>query len=177
MLAMLDETISKTVKGYIKGLNHNTLTVMELLDMREFNKSRKENAMYSTFARGQLQQRLMQELNWRGYDYAEVDPSYTSQLCPVCGYVDKANRDGKNFECRCCGHKDDADHNASINIKERIDDKEALGICDTYRHSQKQKHRHLKELYAGRNKAWRESQAQQNPSGSTAVLPSGAMAI
>ena len=91
--------------------------------------------------------------------------------------IDKANRDGKNFECRCCGHKDDADHNASINIKERIDDKEALGICDTYRHSQKQKHRHLKELYAGRNKAWRESQAQQNPSGSTAVLPSGAMAI
>ena len=45
---------------------------------------------------------------------------YTSQQCHVCGYIDKANRTTQEkFECKNCGHADNADHNASVNIKNR----------------------------------------------------------
>ena len=45
---------------------------------------------------------------------------YTSQQCPVCGHIDRANRTTQEkFECKKCGHADNADHNASVNIKNR----------------------------------------------------------
>ena len=36
---------------------------IEKLDIKEFNKSRKVNGMFSTFARGKLQRKLMEALN------------------------------------------------------------------------------------------------------------------
>ena len=51
-----------------------------------------------------------------------ITPSqYTSQQCPVCGCIDKENRKTQeSFVCTHCGHTDNADHNASINIKNRF---------------------------------------------------------
>lgn len=46
---------------------------------------------------------------------------YTSQQCPICGCIDKENRKTQeSFVCVNCGHSDNADHNASINIKNRF---------------------------------------------------------
>lgn len=45
---------------------------------------------------------------------------YTSQQCPMCGHIDRNNRPTQEkFECKKCGHTDNADHNASVNIKNR----------------------------------------------------------
>ena len=51
-----------------------------------------------------------------------ITPSqYTSQQCPICGSIDKANRHTQEkFECKNCGHADNADHNASVNVKNRF---------------------------------------------------------
>lgn len=50
-----------------------------------------------------------------------VHSAYTSQMCPVCGNLDKNNRKTQeDFVCTCCGHADNADHNASINIRNRV---------------------------------------------------------
>ena len=50
-----------------------------------------------------------------------VHSAYTSQMCPECGNIDKNNRKNQEeFVCTCCGHKDNADHNASINIRNRV---------------------------------------------------------
>ena len=47
--------------------------------------------------------------------------SYTSQFCNVCGYIDKSNRPNQHtFRCKNCGHTDNADFNASKNIRDRI---------------------------------------------------------
>lgn len=48
-----------------------------------------------------------------------VDPAYTSQKCNRCGYVDARNRDHARFDCLRCGHSDNADHNAALNIRDR----------------------------------------------------------
>lgn len=48
-----------------------------------------------------------------------VPNEYNSQRCNECGWTQKANRKGKEFCCKKCQHRDDADHNAALNILER----------------------------------------------------------
>ena len=59
----------------------------------------------------------------RKYDIAvsTVHSSYTSKMCPVCGCIDDGNRlTQEDFRCVECGHEDNADHNAAVNIKHRV---------------------------------------------------------
>lgn len=49
-----------------------------------------------------------------------VDPRNTSRTCSKCGHCEKANRKSqKHFKCLSCGHKQNADANASQNISKR----------------------------------------------------------
>ena len=139
---MLNHEIKQDVKAYMSCLTHDTLTVLELLDIKEFEKSHKLNGDLSTFARGKLQQKLMSELNWYGYDYVEVPPDFTSQTCPTCSYRNAENRstvNSKLFKCGCCGYKDDADHVGAVNIRNRAADRELLKLCkDAKNHKEMQ---------------------------------------
>ena len=139
---MLNHEIKQDVKAYMSCITHDTLTVLELLDIKEFNKSRRLNGDLSTFARGRLQQKLMSELNWYGYDCAEVPPDFTSQTCPICSYRNAENRstvNSKLFKCGCCGYEDDADHVGAVNIRNRAADKELLKLCkDAKNHKEMQ---------------------------------------
>ena len=45
-----------------------------------------------------------------------VPASYSSRRCPVCGYVHKSNRNGDSFVCKDCGHREQADANAALNL-------------------------------------------------------------
>ena len=150
---ILNESISKAVKSFISELDHDNLVVLELLDNKEFNSCKTVNGRFSMFARGQLQNRLIKELNWKGYDFAQIEPAFTSQTCPICGNIDEHNRNGKSFKCTCCGHKDDADHNAAINIKNRFYDEEVSAICDKYYNSSKRQEA-IKDLYKRRNEEY-----------------------
>jgi IS605 OrfB family transposase len=49
-----------------------------------------------------------------------VDPRHTSQLCSVCGTIDRRNRQGSVFRCVACGHHANADVQASTNILTRF---------------------------------------------------------
>jgi len=47
---------------------------------------------------------------WRGGWVIPVDPRYTSQKCPCCGYRDKRNRPSQAlFLCQDCGYTENAD--------------------------------------------------------------------
>jgi putative transposase len=49
-----------------------------------------------------------------------VDPSYTSQGCPECGFICKGNRPTQgNFSCQECGHTTPADFVGARNIRFR----------------------------------------------------------
>ena len=55
-------------------------------------------------------------LNYK-MEVRKVNPAYTSQTCYQCGHVAKANRPSQSeFKCTACGHSDDADVNAALNI-------------------------------------------------------------
>ena len=61
----------------------------------------------------------------QGIQVTLVNPAFTSQQCPICGHISKENRKTQEkFCCVNCGHTDNADFNASINIRDRIYNKE-----------------------------------------------------
>lgn len=150
----LDEEIRHDVDGYISSIGKSTVTVLEKLDIREFHKGRKANGRMSTFAKGKLQKKLMEELNWHGYAFMEVEPDYTSQICPVCGSLKAGNRSGKLFRCACCGYEDDADHVGALNIRSRAADDEVLSICERYRYQHKAMQKSIVSLYQKRHRAF-----------------------
>ena len=157
---MLNHEIKQNVKTYMSFITHDTLTVFELLDIKEFNKSHRLNGDLSTFARGRLQQKLISELNWYGYDYVEVPPDFTSQTCPICSYRNAENRstvNSKLFRCGCCGYEDDADHVGAVNIRNRAADKELLKLCK-YAKSHKEMQSRLIRLLDDRHLDWQMKQ-------------------
>ncbi len=62
--------------------------------------------------------RLLQyKLDWQGGSLVEVDSRNTSQRCSCCGHTEKRNRKSQEiFKCLNCGHEENADVNAAINI-------------------------------------------------------------
>jgi putative transposase len=55
-----------------------------------------------------------------GVPLIAVDPACTSQTCPRCGHIAKANRPHRDsFRCARCGHAGPADHIAALNIAVR----------------------------------------------------------
>jgi len=60
---------------------------------------------------------LEYKMAWNGGAVAYVDAKYTSQKCRKCKHISKENRKTQaTFECVKCGHKENADLNASKNI-------------------------------------------------------------
>jgi putative transposase len=58
-----------------------------------------------------------------GVAFTLVDPRYTSQTCPACGYVSERNRPARGtFRCSDCQLVGHADHIAAINVAKRGSD-------------------------------------------------------
>lgn len=57
-----------------------------------------------------------------------VNPKYTSRTCPMCGHIDKRNREGTVFKCVNCGFEDNADINAAKNILNRFHQEKPLEV-------------------------------------------------
>lgn len=55
-----------------------------------------------------------------GRQFIAVDPKYTSQTCPECGFVSRENRKTQaDFCCVSCGYSANADYVGSVNILAR----------------------------------------------------------
>ena len=66
---------------------------------------------------------------WRGGEVIAVNPRYTSQTCPACGHVSKANRVQQAlFSCVACGYAAHADVTAARNIL-ALGHRERLNAC------------------------------------------------
>ena len=157
--AQLDHEIKKSVTTYVDSISKDTLTAIEKLDIKEFNKSRKVNGMFSTFARGKLQRKLMEALNQKGCDFFEVEPDFTSQVCPVCSNLNAENRHSKGFCCTSCGYHDDADHVGAVNIRKRAGDREILELCKEHQYSHKNLQNAIRIVYEKRHIAYKTKQA------------------
>lgn len=70
---------------------------------------------------GERRRQLSYQCEIYGSDLRPVPPFHTSQTCAKCGRADPESRPGcgRSFTCVNCGHEDDADHNASVEIEAR----------------------------------------------------------
>ena len=75
--------------------------------------------MLNQWSFSQLQEFTAYKAARNGIRTVTVNPAYTSQKCNHCEYVDARNRDRARFDCLRCGHSDNADHNAALNIRDR----------------------------------------------------------
>jgi len=68
----------------------------------------------------EFRRQLEYKLDWNGGILIAVPPHYTSQTCPCCGHVAKANRKTQaKFECVACGYANNADIVGAMNILAR----------------------------------------------------------
>ena len=53
-----------------------------------------------------------------GQKVITVDPTYTSQTCPKCGHIEKANRNKKfhTFTCKNCHYQSNDDRIGAMNL-------------------------------------------------------------
>ena len=65
-----------------------------------------------------LEQKLIYKAKQNQSTVIKVDPRYTSQCCPVCGHIEKANRNKKIhlFTCKNCGYTSNDDRIGAMNL-------------------------------------------------------------
>ena len=65
-----------------------------------------------------LEQKLIYKAKQNQSTVIKVDPRYTSQCCPICGHIEKANRNKKIhlFTCKNCGYQSNDDRIGAMNL-------------------------------------------------------------
>ena len=100
----------------INQLNLDDVKTVKIEKIKNLRKNRKSSRFLSHWTYTEIFEKLESHCNNSGVQIETIDPTYTSQRCSNCGRVRKANRKGKWFKCDSCGHSQDSDLNASLNI-------------------------------------------------------------
>ena len=94
-------------------------------------KARQMNAYLYASQLGHIPDQLAWACARRGQAAHTVNPAYSSQECPRCHYVDRANRPTQQtFCCVVCGYQAHADHKAAGTLASRWGDRD-LAACRT----------------------------------------------
>lgn len=107
----------------LKGLDLNgvkTLVIENLKNVKLKTRgmfSREHNRRLSHWLYARVTKWLEQRCEETGVQLVRVSPWKTSQFCRFCGNWDRRNRRGDKFRCVHCGHEEQADSNASQNLK------------------------------------------------------------
>lgn len=96
-----------------------TIVVEDLTGLHQKRQSKNFNRLKNTWPPAMFEHLLKNRCELLGINVVEVNPRYTSQMCNVCGYVDKKNRCSSIFHCVQCGYKAHADVNAAKNIRDK----------------------------------------------------------
>ncbi|WML33378.1 transposase [Clostridium sp. OS1-26] len=127
------KSIGSRENRYISAINHtitkalvdkygtNTLFVLEdLTNVRTVTEKININNRYVSisWAFYQFRQLLEYKAKMNNSIAIIVSPKYTSQTCPKCGHVEKANRDKKKhiFKCKNCNYQSNDDRIGAINL-------------------------------------------------------------
>ena len=127
MLKSEQQLISKMCKELmLEGVNH---IVMEDLNNRfcrcyikdKDNEDINYNRKVKFLGLSSIKNEVEHIARKYGIALSTVQASYTSKMCPICGCIADENRPNQEtFDCVECGHKDNADVNAAVNIRNRV---------------------------------------------------------
>jgi len=116
----MNHCISKAIVETAKD-THRGIALENLKGIRDRTRLRRgQRSRHSNWSFWQLRQFVEYKARLSGVPVMIVNPAYTSQTCPHCGFVSKSNRKSQsNFVCGRCGYVGLADHVAAINIAAR----------------------------------------------------------
>jgi len=109
-LSGMIKTETRRIANRIKDQYPDHVFVLEDLDLSGCRGQKR-------FAYRALQQALSEKV-----PVEKINPAYTSQECPSCGYVSRKNRSGIKFKCAGCGRKAHADWVGASNVLRRSGD-------------------------------------------------------
>lgn len=118
--------IRNYVNRVAKLLFNKPLKIIVLENLKNLKKnkyrkwSKKINRRFNFWLYGSLINRIKELGEQFGVQIALIPPAYTSQTCPICGYVDKLSRKGELFKCTQCDFTEDADYVGALNILYRF---------------------------------------------------------
>jgi len=128
----IENYIGSCVKQVVDG---NANIVLENLKNLKKNKcgkwSREVNRKFNFWLYGLVLKRLLNRAETLGVRSYLVEPQYTSQICPVCGYISELNRKGELFKCQLCQFSADADYVGSLNILQRFTHQPTVGVVSS----------------------------------------------
>ncbi|MFP3126144.1 IS200/IS605 family element RNA-guided endonuclease TnpB [Ectobacillus funiculus] len=123
-VARIHERIAHARKDYLDKIsthiikNHDVIAIEDLQVANMLKNGNLAKAI-SEVSWSQFRRMLEYKAKWYGKQVIAVNPHCTSQTCNVCGHTAKENRKTQaSFKCVSCGHEDNADINASKNIKD-----------------------------------------------------------
>ena len=112
----LKNEINRVINRIVK-LHAPKEIIIERLDFQSPKLSKRLNRVLQRFGKSIIKQKLESLKEEFGINIIEVNPSYTSQTCSKCGYVDRRNRKSQAvFICGFCGSKQNSDVNAAKNL-------------------------------------------------------------
>ena len=108
-------------KALVKNNPKHTLFVLEdLSGIRNATAqvNIKSRHMFISWSFYDLEQKLIYKAKQNQSIVIKVDPRYTSQCCPICGHIEKSNRNKKLhlFICKNCGYKSNDDRVGAMNL-------------------------------------------------------------
>ena len=108
-------------KALVKKNPKHTLFVLEdLSGIRNATErvKTKDRYVFVSWSFYDLEQKLMYKAKQNQSTVIKVNPAYTSQCCPACGHIEKANRNKKIhlFHCKNCGYKSNDDRIGAMNL-------------------------------------------------------------
>ena len=115
-----DHVLSRSMLADIEP--GTTLVVENLTNIRTRIKASRGDAKrrLHSWSFAQLRSFLEYKAEAIGCRVVGVDPRHTSQRCNACGFTYRGNRKGQSeFCCRSCDHRQNADLNASKNIRDK----------------------------------------------------------
>ncbi|OLR63271.1 hypothetical protein BHF69_05350 [Anaerostipes sp. 992a] len=110
----LNHRYSKAVVDYAVKNRYGTIQ-MENLSCIKKNTGFPKRLQHWTYY--DLQSKIEYKAAEQGIQVIKINPKFTSLRCSQCGCIHKDNRKTQeSFQCVECGYKDNADHNAALNI-------------------------------------------------------------
>lgn len=108
-------------KALVENNPEHTLFVLEdLTGIRHATErvKRKDRYVSVSWSFYDLEQKLKYKAARNHSMVINVNPKYTSQTCPICGHIERGNRDKKRhlFTCRACGYRSNDDRIGAMNL-------------------------------------------------------------
>lgn len=112
---------SKALVGYAVEVGARRIVVENLENIRDssLSKGKELRSKVHRWPYADMRFKIAYKAAAVGIELEAVSPRNTSRGCSACGHVSASNRKGLRFCCKKCGHKDDADRQASKNIRAR----------------------------------------------------------